>query len=60
MASTHDAHPDSPPVGPSADPERVSPDAEPRRESVEDTAGDPAGTAGTGGENKVQDSSFER
>lgn len=60
MASTPDAHPDSPPSGPSNDPERVSPADAPRRESVEDTPGDPGGTAGTGGDNKVQDSSFER
>jgi hypothetical protein len=33
-------------------------DAGAQREA--DTAGDPAGTAGTGGENKVQDAQFER
>ena len=60
MASTPDAHPDSIPAGPSDDPERVSSTEAPRRESVEDTPGDPGGTAGTGGENKVQDAEFER
>jgi hypothetical protein len=60
MANQPDAHPDSPPGGPADSPEQVSPPTEPDRKNVEDTPGDFAGTAGTGGENKVQDQSFER
>jgi hypothetical protein len=60
MASHPDAHPDSDPDGPSDSPEQVSPATDPRRETVEDSPGDFAGTAGTGGENKVQDQGFER
>ena len=60
MASTPDANPDSDPSGPSDSPEQVTPSNDPGRENVEDSPGDFAGTAGTGGENKVQDSSFER
>lgn len=60
MASTPDANPDSDPSGPSDSPEQVSPAGTPERENVEDSAGDFAGTAGTGGENKVQDAGFER
>jgi hypothetical protein len=60
MASHPDAHPDSDPSGTSDQPEQVSPADDPQRESVEDSPGDPGGTAGTGGDNKVQDQSFER
>jgi hypothetical protein len=60
MASLPDAHPDSPPEGATDSAERTRPDDESGRGSVEDSAGDFAGTAGTGGENKVQDQSFER
>ena len=60
MASQPDAHPDSDPSGPSDSPEQVTPDKEEGRTNVEDRPGDFAGTAGTGGENKVQDQSFER
>ena len=60
MANQPDAHPDSDPSGPSDSPEQVSPDNQDGRTNVEDSPGDFAGTAGTGGENKVQDQSFER
>lgn len=60
MATHPDAHPDSAPAGPADSPEQVSPSDEPRRQNVEDSPGDFAGTAGTGGENKVQDQGFER
>ena len=60
MANQPDAHPDSAPGGPSDSPEQVSPDKDKGRTNVEDSPGDFAGTAGTGGENKVQDQSFER
>jgi hypothetical protein len=60
MATTPEANPDSDPSGPSDSPEQVTPPDEPRRENVEDSPGDFDGTAGTGGENKVQDQSFER
>jgi len=60
MANQPDAHPDSAPSGPGDSPERESPDKDDGRANVEDSAGDFAGTAGTGGENKVQDQSFER
>jgi hypothetical protein len=60
MASHPDTHPDSPPEGEPDSPEQVNPAEEPRRQNVEDSPGDFAGTAGTGGENKVQDQSFER
>ena len=59
MASNPDANPDSDPSGPSDSPEQVTPPDNPGRENVEDTPGDFAGTAGTGGANKVQDQSFE-
>ena len=36
-ATVPDSHPDSAPAGPSDDVERVSPDGEPGRESVEET-----------------------
>jgi hypothetical protein len=60
MASQPDAHPDSEPTGPSDSPEQVSPATDPGRETVEDSPGDFASMAGTGGETKVQDQSFER
>ena len=60
MASQPDAHPDSVPEGPSDSPEQVSPPDEPGRTNVEDSPGDSAGTAGTGGQNKVQDPGFQR
>lgn len=60
MASHPDAHPDSPPETEADSPEQVSPPDEQRRRNVEDSSGDFAGTSGTGGENKVQDSEFER
>jgi len=60
MARNPDAHPDSTPAGSDDSPERVSPGKDRRRKGVEDSPGDFAGTAGTGGENKVQDQSFER
>ena len=60
MAGEPDAHPDSNLTDPSDSPEQVSPDADRGGRGVEDAPGDFAGTAGTGGENKVQDQSFER
>jgi hypothetical protein len=60
MANQPDAHPDSEPADTGDSPEQVSPDRNERPDGVEDSAGDFAGTAGTGGENKVQDQSFER
>jgi len=60
MASHPDAHPDSLPDAESDSPEQVSPPNEQHRQNVEDSPGDAAGTAGTGGENKVQDAQFER
>jgi len=60
MADHPDAHPDSPPKGADDSPEQVCPAGDNNRTDVEDSAGDFAGTAGTGGENKVQDQSFER
>jgi hypothetical protein len=60
MANQPDAHPDSMPDGPSDSPEQVRPDKQDGRSDIEDSSGDFAGTAGTGGENKVQDQSFER
>ena len=60
MASHPDAHPDSPPETEAESPEQVSPPNKQRRRNVEDSAGDFAGTAGTGGENEVQDAQFER
>jgi len=59
MASHPDAHPDSLPETEADSPEQVSPPAD-ERQGVEDSPGDFAGTAGTGGENKVQDAEFER
>ena len=60
MASHPDAHPDSIPSGPSDDPERVSPDGDPGRETVEEPSpmedpGSDGGTSGTGGTNHPQD-----
>jgi hypothetical protein len=60
MASHPDDHPDSAPETEPDSPEQVKPTDEQRRGNVEDSAGDFAGTAGTGGENKVQDAQFER
>jgi len=60
MANQPDAHPDSTPDGTSDSAEQVRPDKDEGRTNVEDSPGDFAGTAGTGGENKVQDQSFER
>ena len=55
MASQPDANPDSRPNPLSDDPERVSPDGAPGRESVEDTPGTDGGTSGTGGTNHRDD-----
>jgi hypothetical protein len=60
MADQPDAHPDSDPSDPNHSPEPVSPDKREGHKGVEDAPGDFAGTAGTGGENKVQDQSVER
>lgn len=60
MANQSDAHPDSDPSGPADSPEQVSPDKDAGRTGVEDAPGDFAGTPGAGGENRVQDQSFER
>jgi len=60
MANRPDVHPDSEPSGPGDSPEWARPDDGEPREGIEDAPGDFAGTAGTGGENKVQDQSFER
>ena len=51
MASRPDNHPDSAPAEPTHDPERISPDPAPGRESIEDTPGTDGGTGGTGGTN---------
>lgn len=62
MASHPDPHPDSPPAGAPDHTEQVEGGTETERESVEDVedaAGDPGGTAGTGGE-ITQDETFER
>jgi len=59
MANRPDPHPDSDPSNPADSSEQDRPDAK-RQNGVEDAPGDFAGTAGTGGENKVQDQSFER
>jgi len=59
MANQPDAHPDSNPSGESDSPERADRNKDEGAETT-DSAGDFAGTAGTGGENKVQDQSFER
>jgi len=59
MADRPDLHPDSNPSKPGDSPERGR-DKRKQRMGVEDAPGDFAGTAGTGGENKVQDQSFER
>ncbi|WP_294394265.1 hypothetical protein [uncultured Sphingomonas sp.] len=60
MAIYPDAIPDSPPAGSPDAPEQVSPAEQPDRENIEDSPGEFQGTAGTGGENRVQDQSFER
>jgi len=61
MAERPDAHPDSRPSGSDDSPEQAGAgQARQRGKGVEDAPGDFAGTAGTGGENKVQDAEFER
>ena len=60
MANQPDAHLDSDPSGKSDSPEKPGEDKQKARAGTPDSAGDFAGTAGTGGENKVQDQSFER
>jgi len=61
MANRPEAHPDSDPSGPGDSADQVAPDERGKKRSgVEDAPGDFAGTAGTGGENKVQDQGFER
>jgi len=60
MAGEPDAHPDSNPSRPDDSTEQVRPGKDQDRTNVEDAPGDFAGTAGTGGENKVQDQTFER
>jgi hypothetical protein len=60
MASHPDPHPDSDPNGADDSVEQVKKSDDGRAGGVEDAPGDFAGTAGTGGENKVQDQSFER
>jgi hypothetical protein len=63
MSSHPDPHPDSPPTGAPDHTEQVESGQETEREDVEnieDSAGTFQGTAGTGGENRVQDQSFER
>jgi hypothetical protein len=60
MASHPDPQPDSPPQGSPDAVEQVSPGQQPERENVEDSAGEFQGTAGTGGENRVQDQTMER
>jgi len=61
MANRPDAHPDSSPSasGDSADQATIDERGK-KRTGVEDAPGDFAGTAGTGGENEVQDQSIER
>ena len=60
MANQADAHPDSDPSGPGDSFEQGSLGKYPARKGIADDPGDFAGTAGTGGKNKVQDQSFER
>ncbi|MBW8743725.1 MAG: hypothetical protein JF628_05180 [Sphingomonas sp.] len=60
MANRPDAHPDSDSSNPDDSRERATPDQDKTRKHVQDAPGDFAGTAGTGGENKVQDQGFER
>lgn len=58
MASTPDSHPDSPSPEPGGAPEQVDYPTEPGREGVEtplESPGSSGGTAGTAGDNKVQD-----
>jgi len=61
MANRPDAQPDSNPSG-SGDSanEAATGERGKKRTGVEDAPGDFSGTAGTGGENKVQDQSVER
>ena len=60
MANHPDPHPDSEPDSADDSVEQVKKPDEGHSGGVEDAPGDFAGTAGTGGENKVQDQSFER
>jgi hypothetical protein len=60
MASHPDSHPDTDPAGADDSVEQVKKSDQERPSGVEDAPGDFSGTAGTGGENKVQDQSFER
>jgi len=60
MASHPDPHPDSDPDSTDDSIEQVKKSDGERPGGVEDAPGDFAGTAGTGGQNKVQDQSFER
>lgn len=60
MASQADAHPDSIPEDADDSPEQVQSEQDRPKKGSEDSPGDFAGTAGTGGENKVQDQGFER
>ena len=60
MASHADAHPKSMPEEADDSPEQVRSEQERTKKGPEDSPGDFAGTAGTGGENKVQDQGFER
>lgn len=60
MADHPGAHPDSDPSGSGDSAQQASPDKDSARKGVENASGDFAGTAGTGGENKVQDQGFER
>jgi len=60
MAGQQDTHPDFNPSATSDSPQKERPEQKPRRDGAGDAPGDFAGTAGTGGENKVQDAEFER
>jgi hypothetical protein len=60
MASHADAHPDSIPEDADDSPEQVQSEKDRTEQGSEDSPGDFAGTAGAGGENKVQDQGFER
>lgn len=60
MASHADAHPDSMPEEADDSPEQVRSERDRAENGAEDSPGDFAGIAGTGGENKVQDQGFER
>jgi len=60
MVNQPDADLDSDPSGKSDSPGQPDEDKQKAGAGTADSAGDFAGTAGTGGENKVQDQSFER